>query len=488
MGAGLATAMGLALHARGLSGPICWTAAITLMTAVWWVTEAIPLPAASLVPFALFPLTGVMTAREAASGYGEPTILLLLGGFLISSSLEKTGTHTRLALGIIRLLGGAGGRRMVLGFMSASAMLSMWISNSATVLMLLPIALAVIQQAGQESRQRLLDATGGAAEEGDEEWRAFGVALLLGIAYAASIGGVGTPIGTPPNVYFKNFFQNKLGRDISFLEWMKLAVPIVVIMIPATWWVLTRKLPKGRPMGLPVLGPWRKEEVRVLVVFTLTAMAWVFRDDLRIELGDVTWRIGWQSMLSDWMGRPLKVDDTTVALFFALVLFIMPDGKNGRLLDWSAASKIPWGLLLLFGGGLVISNAFDKSGLSLEIGKALAGLDVFPVLVIILMICFGMVFLTEITTNAAITALSLPILAEVAKNLQGQGLIGDPLVILVPAVISASCAFMMPMGTPPNAIVFGTGMMRMKQMVMFGVWLNLIAIAVITLVCWGLLM
>lgn len=425
----------------GLAAPACWTLAVTLVCALWWVLEPIPIPATSLVPFAVFPLVGVLDHKTVAKAYGHHMILLLLGGFIFSKAMEKTGTHRRLALGMVRLVGGGGGRRLVFGFMLASAVLSMWISNTATTLMLLPIATAVIEAS---DRKKLA------------------VPLLLGIAYAASIGGIGTPIGTPPNLIFMQIYEKFTDKSISFSQWMTIGVPVVALMLPLAWFLLTRNLRDEGPVKIPAVGAWRPAERRVLVVFALTALAWI----TRAEPGG-----GW-SVLAPGAG------DSTVALMAAAVMFVIPDGTGGRLLDWESARDIPWGLLLLFGGGIAIADGFMASGLSSALGEQLSGIAGWPRLPLLLVICLVVTFLTECTSNTATTNLLMPVLASAGL---AAGL--DPAVLMVPAAISASCAFMLPVATAPNAIVFGSGQITIRQMVREGLWLNLVGAVLIAGIC-----
>ncbi len=429
---------------HGLTTPACWTAAITVWCAAWWVTEAIPIPATAIIPFAGFPLTGVLDHKQVAGAYGHTLILLFLGGFILSAAMEKTGTHRRLAMGMLRLVGGRSGKRLVLGFMLASATLSMWISNTATVLMLLPIVIAVLEKI---------------------EDRHLATALLLGVAYAGSIGGLGTPIGSPPNLIFLGVLEETTKIQWTFVDWMKIGLPIAVIFLPLTWLILTRHVHTDARIELPSPGPWRPAEVRTLVVFGLTATAWITRST---PFG------GW----SQWFGIP-GAGDSTVALLAAVALFAIPNGQGRRLMDWETATKIPWGLLLLFGGGLAIAKAFDESGLSQTLGHALSGIAAWPTAVMILTICLSVTFLTEVTSNTATATMLMPILAAagIAAKL-------DPVVLMLPAALSASCAFMLPVATPPNAIVFGAGRLTTKQMAREGVLLNVLGALVITAVCW----
>ena len=440
-------ACGIAVWAGGLGAAAAITAGVTALCAVWWVLEPIHIAATSLIPFAVFPLTGVVGHREVAGAYGHTLILLLLGGFILSAAVEKSGAHRRIALGMVRLTGGRD-RRLVLGFMLASAACSMWISNTATTLMLLPVALAAL-----EGRSREVE-----------------VAVLLGIAYAASIGGIATPIGTPPNIIFMGIYQEQTGNEITFLSWMSVGVPIVVLMIPIAWLYLTRKLaretgelPAATAIARP--GPITSAEVRVLAVFGVTALAWVFRG---APAG------GWSELL----GVAGSAGDATVALAAVVALFLIPDGAGSRLLDWETAEKIPWGLLILFGGGIAIAGAFESSGLSAAIGSGLEELASLPAVVMIGAVALAVTFLTEITSNTATTTLLMPMLAAAGI---AAGL--DPAMLMVPAAISASCAFMLPVATAPNAIMFGTGRVTTARMASEGFGLNLAGAVVITGIC-----
>ena len=451
-------------HVAGLESPAAATAAITTLCAVWWVFEPIPIPATSLIPFALLPVAGVIDHAKVATAYGHPLILLLMGGFILSTAMERSGAHRRVALTMLRSVGGAGGRRLVLGFMLASAALSMWISNTATTLMLLPVALAVLQQAGEAERDRLA------------------LPLLLGIAYAANIGGIGTPVGTPPNVIFMAQYEAHTGASWSFLQWMTIGVPVVVLLLPLAWLWVTRKLGAGQRLEVPAAGPWTSAESRVLLVFGLTALLWISRTE---PFG------GWNGLLEGFWGvelpgRKTLVGDGTVALAMVLLMFVIPDGRDGRLLDWKTAARIPWGLLILFGGGLAIGKAFGASGLSKVVGAQLSALTAWPLLAMIVTICLVVTFLTEVTSNTATTNVLMPILAA-ACGIAGEPGAIDPTLLMVPAAISASCAFMLPVATAPNAIVFGTGRITTRTMMREGFALNLVGVLVISLTCYALL-
>ncbi|MGA0869339.1 MAG: SLC13 family permease [Planctomycetota bacterium] len=441
-----------ALLAIGLAPDAAWTAGVTLLCAIWWVSEALPLAATGLVPFAAFPLLGILDHKQVAHAYGHYLILLFLGGFMMSKAIEKNGAHRRLALGMLGLVGKTGRRGVLLGFMVATAATSMWISNTATVLMMLPVAQAILLSDDRDDLR---------------------VPLLLGIAYAGSIGGIGTPIGTPPNMTFMAVYETATGNDpVTFVEWMTWGVPVVLLMIPIAWLILGRRVSPGGQLSIPDPGPWQPAERRVLAVFALTALAWVLRD-LPIAGGGLTGWFGWTG-----------IGDDTIALCGAIALFVLPSGEEdgSRLLDWKTAEQIPWGILILFAGGLAIAEAFKVSGLSAVIGEGLTAFAGMPPILLVLGLCLGVTFMTEVTSNTATTALLMPILAAAAP---ATGL--DARVLMVPAAMSASCAFMLPVATAPNAIVFGTGSVRIADMVREGFWLNLAGAAVIGGVCWGLL-
>jgi sodium-dependent dicarboxylate transporter 2/3/5 len=434
------------------------TLGITILTAGWWMTEAVPIPTASLVPITLLPLLGVLPAKTTvAQSYGHPLILLLLGGFILSKAMEKSGVHRRLAIAMIRICGGGGAKNLMLGFMLAAALLSMWISNTATSLMLLPIALAALE--GHRSQ--------------DGSPSPLAAPLMLGIAYAASVGGLGSPIGTPPNLVFIEQYSEFTGKVMSFTEWMGFGVPATMIMIPLIWLWLARGQANTGKIKLPASGPWRKEEWRTLAVFGLTALAWMTRTE---PFG------GW----SHWLNVP-GANDASVAFIGVLLLFILPNGQihNGqreRLLDWEHAKEIPWGLLLLFSGGICLASGIRESGLSEDIAQLLGTVGGLPTLAMILVICFAMTFLTEITSNTASTILMMPILGSVAINNELE-----PALLMLPAALSASCAFMLPVATAPNAVVFGTGYLTVPRMAREGIVLNLLGVVVITLYTYWIL-
>lgn len=430
------------ISSTGQPTAIAWTASITLFTAVLWVTEALPIPATSLIPFVAFPLSGVLTHKQAASSLGSHVILLLMGAFMLSKGLEKSNVHHRFALYMIRMTGAQSAKRLVLGFMLTSAFLSMWISNTATTLMMLPIALSVVHSIGDKR---------------------ITVAVLLGIAFAASLGGVGTPIGTPPNIIFMSVYLETQGQEISFVDWMKTGLPIVVIGIPVMALWLTRGLGKIEQCNLPPVGQWLSAEKRILVVFGIVALAWIFRP---------YW--------SQWLGVT-TIGDSTIALAGVVAMFFINSSKDSddKLLDWPTATAIPWGMLLLFAGGICIAKAFGSSGLSALMGDMLTGLSHLPVLLLMLCICLFVTFLTEITSNTATATLLMPILAAAGV---AAGI--DPKLLMIPAAISASCAFMLPVATAPNAIVYGTEEFSIKTMAKEGATLNVLVALVVAVVCY----
>lgn len=440
----LALLVSTLLAAGGWSAQAQVAAAITTLCAVWWVFEPIPMPVTSLLPLALFPLFGVLTPNEVGQSYGNPMILLLLGGFILSQAMSHSGAHRRVALGMVNLIGGHNPKRLVFGFMLAAAVLSMWISNTATTLMLLPVALAAL--------------------EGSTD-KKLAACLLLSIAYAASVGGIGTPIGTPPNLIFMKVYQETTGTEPSFLDWMQVGVPVVICMLPIIAWVMTRKLKSDHVADIPVTGKWQTAERRVLILFACTAVAWVTRKE---PFG------GW----SQWFGLP-GANDAAVALIAVILLFLIPDGRGKKLLTWEAAAKIPWGVLLLFAGGIAIAKAFTATGLSGAIGNGLTGLTDLPPLLVLLIICLSVTFLTEVTSNTATTTLLMPILAT-AGTVVGV----DPAVFMAPAAISASCAFMLPVATAPNAVMYGSGRVPIETMARKGLQLNLAGAVIIATLFW----
>lgn len=442
----------------GLS-PDAWAvAAVTALMVVWWITEALPVAATALLPIVAFPLLGVAKIADATAPYAHPLIFLFLGGFLIAKAVERWNLHRRLALSILRIVGSSPAR-LIAGFMAATALLSMWLSNTATTIMMVPIALAVVGLLQRNGKDE-------ATKEGD----GFALALLLGIAYAASLGGLGTLIGTPPNALLAAFLAERHGITIGFAQWMLLGVPLAALLLGLTWLLLTRLAFRidRRPIPgaaetlaaqLAALGPLRREERLVALVFLAVALLWVLRP-----------------LLDGWLPG-LQLSDTGIALLGGLGLFVIPvDARRGRfLMDWQAAKELPWGVLLLFGGGLSLASAIQASGLAAWIGDVLAGCSGWPVLGLILLITAIVVFLTEVTSNTATASVFIPIAATL-----GACISADPTIFAIPVALAASCAFMMPVATPPNAIVYASGQIRIPQMAKAGFLLNLLCILVIT--------
>lgn len=444
----LATATLLALPAPGGMAPDAWVlVALTSWIVAWWLSEAVPIAATSLLPIILMPLFGVGDIDAVSGNYANPIIFLFLGGFLLAEAMQKSGLHRRIALRTVSLTGSRQ-NNLIGGFMAATAFLSMWISNTSATIMMFAVALSVTDFVSRNTQD-------------SADVRRFGVALMLGIAYAATIGGVGTLIGTPPNAFLASYMADTYGIQIDFLTWMKFALPIVLVMLPLTWLVITRWVFPSSGIGLEGIeglierelvdiGPMKGSEKVVAAVYLCTAAGWIFRTQLASLTG-------------------LPISDTTIALSAALVLFMWPTpAKRNRLLEWSDAKQVPWEVLLLFGGGLALAGAFDRTGLSAWIGSSVIGFDMNPWL-LVLAVTVSVVYLTEITSNTASTAAFLPVLGAAAV---GMGL--NPLLLTVPAAVAASMAFMMPVATPPNAIVFSYEQMRLGDMVRAGMVLNVV--------------
>ena len=399
------------------------------------------------MPFVLFPLFGVINAKQAAASYGKEVVLLFIGAFMLAQALQKSGAHRRMAIGMVKAVGGVGGRRLVLGFILASAVLSMWLSNTATTIMLIPVIIAILEDIDEKERKILA------------------VPLLMGLVIGVNIGGVGTPIGTPPNIIFLAVFNETTGRDVSFLEWMKVGVPVVAIMIPVTWLWLSRGLGKAKPVKLPELGPWKSQEKRTLIVFVLTAFAWMFREG---PAG------GWSGLL-----HTPGAGVSTVPLAAVMIMFVLPNGHGGRLLDWKTAKNIPWGLLVVVGGSITIGTAFNQSGLSQVIGDTMAGLSTWSKFGMILAISVSAGFITNMMNHTAMASLLMPILAASGIS---AGI--DPMMLMMPAAMAISLAFMMPIATMSNMIIYDTGYIRVRTMVKEGFIPNLIGVIVVGIMCY----
>lgn len=440
----------------GLSEKAWLTVGLAVLMAVWWSTEAIPIPATSLLPILLIPLLGIDTLAKATAPYANPTIFLFLGGFLLGLAMQRWNLHRRIALATLLAVGNQP-IRQIAGFMIATAFISMWVSNTATSIMMLPIGLSVIG---------LL-----VAGSDEKESARFAVALLLGIAYSASVGGIATLIGTPPNALLAAFMRENYDVEIGFGQWMLLGLPLSIGMLIFIWWSLTRKgfqLAGGDSRGLlekemTDLGPMSRAEKMVAVVFVGAALAWIF-----------------QPVLADYVNG---VNDTSIAMAAAIALFLIPVDLRERvfLMDWEQANKAPWGVLLLFGGGLSLAGVIGASGLAEWIAGSLGTFDALPLLLMIALVVAVIIFLTEITSNTATAAAFLPLLGALAV---AQGL--SPEMLAIPAAVAASCAFMMPVATPPNAIVFGTGQLPIQAMIKAGFVLNLFGVLLVSLVCYAL--
>ncbi len=451
---------------------VTYTMAVAVLMAMWWITEVVPLAITSLLPVVLFPLLGIMNGKDVSSTYFNHVIFLFIGGFIIALAMQKWDLHRRIALKILMVTGVSPGR-ILLGFMFASSFLSMWISNTATAMMMVPILISIIQK----------------LEEiiGEKEIKRYSIGLLLGVAYSASIGGIATLVGTPPNLSFARIFQIMFPEapEVSFASWFIFALPITIIFFIITWsylYFLFR--PKNKKWSnidhktfkkqYSSLGPVSYEERVVFIVFISLAFLWLFRSN--ITIGNFTIP-GWASLFN----HPEYINDGTVAILASVILFLIPSRtyKNKRLMDWKTASGIPWNIVLLFGGGFALASGFKEAGLSLWVGNQLSFVENYHPLIVIATICFMMTFLTELTSNTATTEMLLPILAGLSVSIEI-----NPLLFMLPATLSASMAFMLPVATPPNAIVFGTNRLQVMDMAKNGLVLNLIGVVIITLTTW----
>lgn len=496
------------------------TAATAALMGIWWMTEAIPIPATALVPLVVFPIFNGVDLSEVGGSYGADTIFLFMGGFLIALSMQKWNLHRRIALFVLRVMGDRT-NLMIAGFMISTGFLSMWVSNTATAVLMLPIGLSVLllvnetmersgdvgslAAAGEKAadgKKAKSGADAGSTDAGtastgtaDTDTAAsdtadtgtaepdnssgssikssvlqskFGTSLMLAIAYSASIGSLGTIIGTPPNTFLVGYLQDNHGISIGFGQWMLVGVPIAVVMMIVAWFLLTqvffrpevKRIPGGRKLvedELAKLGPMSRPEWMVLTVFVLAALSWI---------------------LIPTIFDPAPISDAGIAMTVGLLLFILPAGaeRGVRLLDWDTAVDMPWGVLLLFGGGLALSGQFTSSGLTESIGNAVEGFSGIPIIVLVAVLAFAILFLTEITSNTATAATFIPVVGGVAL-----GIGADPLILTVPVALAATCAFMLPVATPPNAVAFGSGYVTIGQMVKGGFWLNMISLVVITL-------
>lgn len=448
---------------------VTYTLAVACLMAIWWITEVVPLAITSLLPVILFPLMGIMNGKDVSSTYFNHVIFLFIGGFIVAIAMQKWELHKRIALKIL-MYSGVSPARILLGFMLATAFLSMWISNTATTMMMVPILLSIIQKLEDNLPSK---STG-----------KYATGLFLGVAYSASIGGIATLVGTPPNLSFARIFQIMFPNapEISFANWMAFALPISIIFFTITWVYLYMIFKPKKENWVSVdrstfkkqyndLGSIGFEEKIILIDFIALAFLWIFRSDISIGSFKIP---GWANLFSN----PSFINDGTVAITMAVILFFIPSkNKPGsKLMDWKAATGIPWHIVLLFGGGFALASGFKESGLSLWVGGQLSWVASIHPIFIILIIALMMTFLTELTSNTATTEMLLPVLAGLSVSTQI-----NPLLFMLPATLSASMAFMLPVATPPNAIIFGTGKISISDMAKTGLILNIIGAIIITL-------
>ncbi len=462
LGPALALACYAMLAGAAMDEPARRLAGVTVLMAVWWITEAVPLAATALLPLVLFHPLGIARIKDAAAPFADPVIFLFMGGLMLGAALERWGAHRRLALHVI-LRVGVGPRRVVAGVMIAAAFLSAFVSNTATAVMMLPIVTSIAALAGGDD------------PDGPDAGR-YTACLLIGMAWACSIGGMATITGSPPNGIFVGFMADRYGAQIGWGQWLLVGLPVTLLLLPAAWAVLVHlalpvrigAIPGGREhvrAMLAELGKASRGERLALGVFALTALAWVFHQPLTNRLN---------------RGRAegdqfIGLHDAVIAIAAAVVLFLLPAGKGRRVLDWPTAERIPWGVLLLFGGGLSLASAFGTTGLDVWIGERLAGMGSPPPVVAIGAVVALINLMTELTSNTATTSTMLPVLAAAAG---GMGV--PPAPLLIGATLAASCAFMLPVASPPNALVFSSGRVSIRQMVKAGVWMNAASIVLIT--------
>jgi sodium-dependent dicarboxylate transporter 2/3/5 len=448
-GPAAAAAAYMSASAAGMDFAFSATLALTALCALWWMSEAVDPAFTALLALGILPVLGILDAKQVAQSVGNELILLLMGGFMLSRALESSGAHRRLAYAMVNAVGGGSGRSLIFGFTFATGLISMWISNTATTLIMLPVAYAVIEH---YKDPRLA------------------APLILAIAYAASIGGLGTPIGSPPNLVFMQQYQQATGSAYSFADWMHVGVPIIALLLPILAFGLSRNLSNSPAAELPAMGAWTTAEKRVLAVFGLTALAWVTR---AAPFG------GW----SAWLNLP-NATDASVALLAVVVMALLPSGNADKqpLLTWQAATRIPWGVLLLFAGGIALATAFQESGISDAISNSLVSASHMPVFAMMVIIIASVVLLSEIASNTATAVLLMPILAAAAK-----GLNIEPALLMLPAAMAASIGFMLPVATAPNAIAYGSGFIRSKDMLREGAWLDIVSVLVVCAVCWVVL-
>jgi sodium-dependent dicarboxylate transporter 2/3/5 len=449
-------------HPEGLSKPANAILASAVWIAIWWITEALNISVTALLPIVLFPLSGGLTLSQTTASYGHKYMFLFIGGFILAITIEKWNLHKRIALTIIKIVG-TNVKHIILGFMVATAFLSMWISNTATAVMILPVGMAIVLQLKDNPNTK------------EDENLIFGKALMLAIAYSASIGGMATLIGTPPNLVLAGVVQESYGVELTFAQWFSFGFPISFVFLLLAWLYLTtiafkfkeKEFPGGKKeisKQLKLLGKISFEEKIIFLVFILTAFAWISRSFLLKQIIPA-------------------IDDTIIAMCSALILFLLPSSKKGiPLLKWEDALKLPWGILILFGGGLALALGFESSGLAQWIGEQLKALSTIPLILLLLVLIASVNFITEITSNMATTAMILPMLVSLANAIGVS-----PYYLLVGAAVAASCAFMLPVATPPNAVVFGSGYLEIKDMIKKGFWMNIISILLLTLAVYYIL-
>ncbi|MFI7582873.1 SLC13 family permease [Kocuria sp. M1N1S27] len=489
LGVLLALVVWFLLGGADISADARVVAGVATLMAVWWMTESMPLSVTSLLPIVLFPVLTALEVSEVTAPYANPIVFLFLGGFLIAIAMQKWNLHRRIALLTLRRVG-THPRQIILGMMIATAFLSMWVSNTATTLMMLPIGLSVLTLVVENSKQAGSRAETEAMTEeirsgkaisdviDDRDVRIFGVALVLSIAWAATIGGLGTLLGSPPNAIVAGYISEELGQTVGFAQWMMLGVPIVVVFIGLAWLLLTRVLfrfhleevPGGKELineEIAELGPMSQGEKIVLAVFVTAAFFWIV-PGLLSGIGTIGEQLPWLSLF----------DDTVIAIGAGVLLFLIPGDKRGNMtLEWKDAEEgLPWGVLLLFGGGLSLAAAVAGTGLDAWFGAQVTGLGALPIILLLAAVVTIVLLLTEITSNTATAATFIPILGGVAV---GIGV--DPMTLLIPAALAATCAFMLPVGTPPNAIVYATGQVKIAEMVRGGAVLNVVGVILITL-------
>lgn len=446
--------------------------AVAALMISWWITEILPMPVVALVPLFLFPLLRIAPIKEVAVGYGDSVIFLFMGGFMLGLAIEKWNLHKRIALSIVKITG-TSGDRIILGFILATGFISMWLSNTATTMMMYPIALSVIHVVRENHK-------------GDGHVANFSLAIMLAIAYASNFGGVATIIGTPPNVAFVNYIHDRYDYTVQFSDWMLICAPVAFLLLISLYFVMTKWLYPNRipadaathahiQKELALMGPLTGTEKRVLIVFGSTALMWILKDLVNVLLA--------KTFFVDLWGV-VKLDDTMIAVAGAIALFLCPTAKADRdkgptLLEWKDTTRMAWGILLLFGGGIALASALEKAGLMQQLGQWIAGFSGSGGFLLILLVTFVSLFISEVMSNIAQVIVFAPVIAGIADAMHI-----NPLLLGIPMTLGASCASMMPMGTPPNAIVFASGHIRLSQMVKTGFVMNMIAMILIALFSW----